>query len=874
MEPVYSTKTELIMPQLHRGFLANVLLSYSVLVLWQSVGIFSTGMSLAQDGAAPNAVSISISSGGVRRYERGKWSVLRVNASNNGSEEREAALSLFLEKDSRTQFTRKFWIPAHSSRQFWLPILPPDDIPVEQNALHASVIRTVETEEGLVLDRSRGEQFISETLLSLDPLETHTATIFGKPAPGHQYLNSKLDDEAYETVVALRMLHSGDRKTTTFEDMFLPAYPESYDALDQLVIASDRFVADSGGLAALRSWIARGGHAWIMLDLVGMDAVHSLLGNATPCEIIDRVEFTEFTIETPNAVSVGADPTEVWSAEEPVEFVRVLTDSAAVYSSIDGWPAAFSIPFGNGSVLITTLAARGWRYQHDEFAEPVDPKRPTSGPTYALRYLASEFSQLSNDLSPLGDELKPILSEQLGYRVPSRKVAAFILGLNCTIILAAGVWFARREHLERMAWVVPVATGFSAILLVAIGSANTSSIPATSSILRLANVSSETNEIHSDALAAFYSPDTTELQLRADLSSVVLPELQDLTGSVKRATWDDDGDGGWQHVDVASGSVRFAEGRENQPLEYPLRARASFGPTGLEGRIVGVGQIGKPVDAIAAAPPAPHSEVVIEKSGGFHIGADKILSEGEFLSGTMLSDEQQRRQSIYRHILAPRQGSRYPQRPTLFVWGDTGSFGVTTPELFHEYGATLFAIPLDIGRTAQKQKFLVPSTFIQISNPVSRHGASAFYNPRTGEWMKDATNSTNSFFRFTLPRGVTPCKVTGAEITLRIHAPSRTVEITGLRDDQVVALETLESPTGALVFKIDDPQVLTVDGDGAMHFGVTVSMTETQAKAAAEAAAPQPSRQDSDSDDDDRPAFDNSTWHIDYLRLQVTGETL
>ena len=125
---------------------------------------------------------------------------------------------------------------------------------------------------------------------------------------------------------------------------------------------------------------------------------------------------------------------EPWDAEEPVEFVRVLVDSVDVYSSIDGWPAAFSIPFGNGHVLITTLAARGWRYQFDPFAERTGPKRHTSGPTDALRNLASEFNQLASRQSVLGDELRPILSEQLGYRVPARSIAALILGLNCVVI--------------------------------------------------------------------------------------------------------------------------------------------------------------------------------------------------------------------------------------------------------------------------------------------------------------------------------------------------------------------------------------------------------------------------------------------------------
>ena len=618
-----------------------------------------------------------------------------------------------------------------------------------------------------------------------------------------------------------------------------------------------------------------------MLDLAGMDVTRALLGNATPCEIVDRVELTEFTFQTPGAAAVGGKLMEPWDAEEPVEFVRVLVDSAEIYSTIDGWPAAFSIPFGNGHVLITTLAARGWRYQFDPFAERTGPKRPTSGPTDALRKLASEFNTLANRPTALGDELRPILSEQLGYRVPARSMAALILGLNCVVIVVSGIWLARREQLERIAWVVPAATALSAIVLVMIGSANTSSIPPTSSIFRLANVSSETNEIHADTLAAFYSPETVELPLEVDLSGVVAPDLQDLTGTVKRAVWDDDGRCRWEQVDVASGSIRFARAEESRLLESPLRARATFGPNGLDGRIIGVDQMGTPSDAILAAPPAPHSEVTINATGAFQAGPNDVLSPTEFLSGTMLSDEQQRRQDIYRKILKPRQSNAYPQRPSLFVWGGSRSLGLTTPELFQQSGATLYAVPLDIGRTPAKQPFLIPPTFIRITSADAKAGASAVYNPRTGRWMKDATLPTQSYFRFLLPREVLPCQVQRAEITLKIHAPSRTVELMGVKDGAQVAVQTRESPSGVLTFTIDDPALLELDEAGGLRFGVTVSRTVTQIKAAAaEAAAARdrpPAPPDPGKTVDPREvndSFEHSTWQIDYLRLQATGETL
>ncbi|MCB9873755.1 MAG: hypothetical protein H6821_06205 [Planctomycetaceae bacterium] len=833
-----------------------------------------SGITLAQSGVEAHAVRTNIAPGGMGRYERGRWSVVSVQALNGGDEATEATLSVFFEGDSRKQYTRRAWVPPHAIRQTWLPILPPKDIPLEQTTLHVSSLNIITTANGESLFRKEGAQLIPEFLLPLDPNELHCAMIASEPLPGQPEFVSPRDDDAYEMAVEVRMLHDGDRKIMSLSGRFMAPYPEAYDALDQLLICSDRFVDDSGGIAALRNWIARGGRAWIMLDLVGIDAVRTLLGNATPYEIVDRIEMTEFAIETPASVSVGGKLSETWRAEEPVELVRVLTDSVDVHSSIDGWPAAFSIPFGNGYVMMTTLSARGWIYQFDEFADRLDESLRTSGPTDALRQLANQFNQTSSGEPILSDDLRPILSEQLGYRVPSRSIAATILGLNCLVILIAGTWLARREQLERVAWVVLAASSVSAIVLVSIGSANTSSIPATSSILRLANISSETNEIHADTIAAFYSPDTVELPLQIDLSGVVEPDVQDLQGVAKRVVWNDNGQARWEQVDVASGSVRFARAKESVVLEHPLRAHATFGPNGLEGRITGLGQLGTPSDAIIAAPPAPNSDATINAQGVFRAGPNDLLSESEYLGGAILTDEQQRRQTIYRQILTPRRERVYPQRSTLFVWGDALELGLSSPDLFQQSGATLYAVPLDIGRTPAKQPFLVPPTFIRITNAAARQGASAAYNPRTGQWMKDATLPTQSSFQFLLPREVVPCKVQNAEITLKIHAPSRTVELTGLKDGEPVVVESRDSPSGTFTFTITDPKLLSLDEAGGLQFGVVVSPTKSQAEAAAKRQLYGNELPNLDGPNDPDTTFDHTTWQIDYLRLQASGETL
>ena len=140
--------------------------------------------------------------------------------------------------------------------------------------------------------------------------------------------------------------------------------------------------------------------------------------------------------------------------------------------------------------------------------------------------------------------------------------------------------------------------------------------------------------------------------------------------------------------------------------------------------------------------------------------------------------------------------------------------------------------------------------------------------------MKGVTQPTQSFFRFLLPREVVPCKVQRVEITLKVHAPSRTVELTGLRDGQQVVVESYENPSGVLTLTVDDPDLLSLDEAGGLHFGVDVSPTTHQREA--KSIKDEPIREDYQTGvpNSSDKAFEHSTWQIDYLRLQASGETL
>jgi hypothetical protein len=827
-------------------------------------GIVSVADAQSEPDASP--IDVQIGRAGIDRYQRGKWSVVGVRGTNATETDQDVVVSVYLDRDSRARFGRRFWIPGRAVRKTWLPIRPSPQLPPDQRTLDVSKLHFVDSGSGQILNRKSDSLLIQQSTFTLDWNSRRTGMISRLPGPGTVPPQKQLDEDAGELVILTRLLNGEDRVLVDLEDRFLPPYPESYAGLDQLVISGDQLLGDSAGLSAVRSWLARGGQMWIMLDRVSLDTVEALLGNAASVAIVDRIELTKFTLETPTLSLEREEATETWESELPVEFVRVLVDGAEIHSRIDGWPAAFSMPFGSGRVTFTALGPRGWMYEgmqsSDTGGAPAAPR--------GTRVLARSMQQLRTDEAFDPAQVTPLVTEQIGYRVPSRNLAGFILGLNCVVLAVAGGWFAKRQQLEHLAWAVPATVILSTGALVLIGALNSASVPATAATFQLLDICSETNEAHGTTLVALYSPVGQDLALESERSGSVLPDLTETAGVVKQAVWNDEGRGRWEGIRLPNGAVRVAQARENYVLTESIRALGQFGPQGLEGSLNGSQGIGAPADALLSFPPSPNTTVKFTTDNRFVCGEEEVLVANEYITGSLLSDEQQRRQLIYRQLLDPSDERQYPLRSTLFFWGQSNEPTIALPATFRAITSTLYAIPVRIQPTPRRSKFVVPSAFVRMENAGGQWGYSMAYLPREGKWREGYTATTDSMFRFVLPPQVLPCRIDRATIKLSLHAPSREVVITGWSAGQKVPIRQLESRRDVLEFAVDQPELLEVDSAGGLLFGVTVSKTKEQI---AEAQREEAGSFEDDGQDRSNKSH-NSKWQINYLRVQVAGETL
>ena len=107
------------------------------------------------------------------------------------------------------------------------------------------------------------------------------------------------------------------------------------------------------------------------------------------------------------------------------------------------------------------------------------------------------------------------------------------------------------------------------------------------------------------------------------------------------------------------------------------------------------------------------------------------------------------------------------------------------------------------------------------------------------------------------------CQIDRATVSIKINAPSRTLELKGLVDGKFETLHRQENPTGLLRFEIDQPSALEFDADGGLLLSLSISATEEE-RLASEAP-----------EDPDNPKMPSrSTWQIEYVNVNLEGTTL
>ena len=809
--------------------------------------------------------------GGLRMSVTERWGAISFSVRNPSDRPREARVVVYHDGEDFSEYARDLWVPANAEVTSWMALGPvpkvrPGGKPFSPIGRTLNFILYDKTDGKLtVVPPDDDEKKTRERAVLYRPKsEWSTALFTDEPVnpDDSSFRHPTADEEAAIIVRVMRGLRGVSDYISVVRDSNLPSTSESYDSLDQIVIACNRLKADPHARASLRQWVERGGQLWVMLDQVEVDLLASLLGEECSPQVVDRTSLSRVRFQR-TSNNERPDPQTDTNAyrefERPVNFVRVaLTGHETVHHFVNGWPASFSIRVGRGRILVTTLGPHGWYRPRGSApivantgrgARPIVPVNDPPSPFQAhpnLPVPMDSLVELSSDLKPVDhpftvEDLRPLLLDEIGYRVPERGVVIGLQGVFVVSLVGIGVVLYRSRRTEILGWLVPLAAGAIGFAFYLIGGSSRHSIPSTAAVAEVAEAVPGSGEVSRSGIFATFEPTAASIRLNAPNGGVLDFDFEGLEGQNRVRVQTDRESWHFEKLAVPAG-VR--QGQYRMTATTPAHAVASFGPDGVRGKVVAPG-FQNPTDAILIARNRESTAVRFSSDGGFHIGADDSLTPDQFLRDSVLTDRQQRRQSIYRKLLGSGDGKQIPEhydtRDHVLSWTTPVDLPFGSNDGARSLGSTLLAVPVDYQRPPVGTTVLIPRSFI----PFRR-----WLEGRSRAPTLDSTRPIDMRLRFQLPESVFPLSIQKATISAKIKAPSRRIIFSAYQNEMATKIfETME-PTAPFQVEITDPRYLKLDANGGLHVGIAIT------------------------GDARVDGILESFWMIESLQLEVTGQTL
>jgi hypothetical protein len=791
---------------------------------------------LAQESNdAKDGVRLQTTSVGIGRYARGKWGVRGVEVANRSDAPADVEADVTIGGDPLMEFARRAWLPSRSRRRMAIPIQPAGD---ESDQIQ---VRT-----GL----SRGPQTSSAE-------NPNAESLGGAQPPVTVIISDREDSESValsdtrEMVVALRLAGGNTRNLSEFTVDEVPSFVLGLDAADEIVVVGNQLCDSPAALATLGIWVQRGGKLWIPLDCVDLRTVERLLSDVVQITVVDRARLSQVNLWN---VVKGIPSGTLLTREAPVEMVRVITSDVSVIHEVDGWPASFWVPVGDGQVLFTTLSPKAWmrpRAPHEQ-VQQLERNSSFIAET-GLDELATYMATPLNPPPLTATDFADYLSGDVGLRIPSRATIVTVLGLFWAVWLVIGYRFLRQARLERLAVVGPALAFLAAAPLAVLGHQLRSAAPPTAAVAEFVRVGAGASGVHSSGAATLFVPGTTETQITANQGRMIVPHRDRLDGKRRELQSTDLDDWSWAALTLPTG-VQGAATEQHISLAAPLKATATFGPDGLHGKLQMQTYL-QPTDLLIAAASSQTLAVRLNPDGTFSAGKGDTLEPGAYFSSALLTDQQRRRNVVYDRLLQQGRDSRFPQHPTLLAWARPAETGLQFAEAMEQSATALLAIPLEFAPTP-------PGTDIEIPSPLMTYDVvgtadgllPTVYDPRTGRWQK-STAAADVIARFRVPESVMPLVANKATLSLRIRAPKRTVELSAGLPQKPAPITTLNSPEGPVMLQISGPDTLAIGDDGTLRVRLQVSELQVEG---ADAAALK---------DVDR------SWQVESIGLELSGRT-
>jgi hypothetical protein len=717
--------------------------------------------------------------------------------------------------------------------------------------LQALIYERTGDKERLLLPRT--EERVRSRMISYQPREPVTSLMMDvfRPEDVHTGRGIKVKPPDTEEIVDLVRAFRGSRALSEhvrlIQDEFLPPTMGAFDGVDHFVLATRRLADDPPGQIALGRWLEHGGRLWVMLDRADPDAVAGILGGDPGFHVVGRTSLTQVRIDPSDQGRADSEST-IREFEKPVDFVRVEPGPQfTVLHRVNGWPASFVRNFGQGKLLMTTLGARAWcRPRTDEDPEsPFDIIADVPVLMPAMEYLSQQLQPGAAPTFPSyspgtveGDAFAPVVAGDIGYSIVGVGTASMIFGGFLLMLLILAFGLRKWGRLEMLSWVGPVAALSTGLAFMTIGEASRRAVSPTVAVVQRIAVNPRSPEASVAGLLGFYKPDGGAAEISTVSGGLLELDMSGLEGQTRRFVTTDIDHWHWENLTLPAG-VRLGSYGAVAPTGDPISCVARFGPKGLEGKF-SAGRLHGLGDVLIQAPSRRAFSVLLSPDGTFSVSENNLLAPNQFVAGAVLTDDQQRRQAIYRRLLTDSRSQRHGDDVMLYAWTDSIPAPFDFGSQLRSVGSALISLPLEFGQTPPETEVTVPRGFI-LYRRILEAGPT---QPNL-----EGQAAIDQHLRFQMPPSVLPFHVAKARLWAKVEAPSRRFSVSGHSKKGLVQLRSDFSPVEPLQIEITRDDLLTLDEQGGLHLDIALS--------------------------DADPALDEQTpkWSIQTLELEVVGKT-
>lgn len=724
---------------------------------------------------------VSAGSGGLYSYVPGEWGLIRLQLTNHQDVAVELDCSTYFDSEQTLQYGRRVWMPPRSMLWTSHPILLPAQPDVNDRRIPFHTILS-SADIGTVHDEIGNAQYESDLVVERDTPVSGMVVPQGEETLGDEGISPM------DIMTAGRLELYLSRDLAYIGDRTLPASEIGLAAIDQLMIADDRFLNDAAAVSAIRHWLYGGGYLWVMLDRVDPEVLSAIMGDESGCHVVDDVTLNSLHITSTRATGGFGDIHAEYEA--PLKLVRVLVDDETVIARVNDWPAAFWKECGEGRLIVTTL-------QTDAWAEKVDGSHRLNS---AMQHVMSYYFPEQSEKSTVAEVLEPRLRELVGYTIPGKGPIIGLFSVFIAMLGGGGYWLLRTGRLERLVLLTPIVAIAVAGLLILIGRQHRQAVPPSTAKLQVVQPIPGTDDVRIVGSAGLYAPGDETSVLGGSQGGWIAPLLDGTENTIRRMMWDDLGQWSWEDLPQPPG-LRPAEFQVSLQTPERVSARGELSSEGISGALTTLEGL-PPQDAILATRNG-RIAVDIQDDGTFTAASNQVLGVDEFLRAGILSDEQSLRGRALADLLQNSEATELVE-PTLMYWTDPWEGGLRYSDETVETGSALVVVPVQLRRPAAGTAITIPSPLIAFREAIGPDGyaPSGLYDARKYQWQKKS-RPTITWMRFQIPAGLAPLEYTSGRFEIAVTGPMGKFALSTYRNEEVVPFETWMDPVGTLRWEMD-----------------------------------------------------------------------